>query len=150
MLGLLDKVMNRRFFKRTVLVAVSLALFYYNVAWAVLRCPHQENHPDHEIVLYDFNSYSGGLSFPASSDHPVNFDCTGPKYHTEFLAGPSSTSELLRFTRDVSRGNVFVGLSSLASSQIEDDPGITLSDRVSSSASPFDLPRYLSLSVFRL
>lgn len=138
--------MNRRFSKTTVLTAVSLALFYYNVAWAVLRCPHQENH-DHEIVIYDLSSSTGQLSFSASS-HPMNLDCMGPKYHTEFLAGPSSTSELLRLTRDVSHGNVFVVLSSLASSRIENE-SVTLADKVSPAALPYDLPRYLWLSVLR-
>jgi hypothetical protein len=56
--------MSRSFIKTSALAAVSLALLYYNVAWAVLRCPHQENHPDHEIVFFQTGSYPDGVSFP--------------------------------------------------------------------------------------
>jgi hypothetical protein len=131
--------MNRPLFKRTALAAVSLALLYYSVAWAVLRCPHQESHQGHEIAVYE-----------GPSQRQVNLDCTGPEYHTELLAGPSTTSELLRHTRDVaSRVNVLFGSSSLALDQVGDVWLNTLFDKVSSATSPFGLPRYLSLSVLR-
>ena len=130
--------MNRLLFKRTALAAVSLALLYYSVAWAVLRCPHQESHQGHEFVVYE-----------APSHRQVNLDCAGPEYHTEWLAGPSTTSELLRHTRDVaSHVNVLFGLSSLALDQVGDVWLMILPDKVSVT-SPFGLPRYLSLSVLR-
>lgn len=131
--------MNRPLFKRTALLGISLALLYYSVAWAVLRCPHQENHQGHEIAVYE----------PGPSHRHVNLDCTGPRYHTEFLAGPSTNSELLRLTRGVASHGIFVGFSGFALNQIEDVWRIALSDQVSSAALPFDLPRYLSLSVLR-
>src|SRR5918996_2540017 len=82
--------MNCRSVKRTLLTAVSFALLYYNVAWAVLRCPHQENHEAQELAAYELGS-----------SHPdVNIDCTGPKYHTEFLAEPSKNSGVIQLARD--------------------------------------------------
>jgi hypothetical protein len=139
--------MNRPLFKRTVLAALSLVLLYYNVAWAVLRCPHQESHPDHEVVLYNVGFSIEQGSLPSSSHGQASLDCTGPKYHTELLAGPSTTSEL-RLARDVaSRVSALVALSSLARDTPQE---IRLKTLFIKSPSPiFDLPRYLSLSVLR-
>lgn len=132
--------MNWPTFKRTApLVAVSFALLYYSVSWAVLRCPHFDNPQVQEIAAYEAEL----------AHYHANLDCAGPKYHTEFLAGPSSASELLRFTRYATHGTVFPGIPNLGLSRFESDSGITLS-KVSPAYLPFDLPRYLSLSVFRL
>jgi hypothetical protein len=143
--------MSRSFIKTSALAAVSLALLYYNVAWAVLRCPHQENHPDHEVVFYKTGSHLDGVSFPFRFQDPANLDCAGPDYHTELLAGPSTISELLRLTRDVSsRVNSSFIWSNFALDQIMDARLATSFDRMSSLTLPFVVPRYLSLSVFRL
>ncbi len=139
-----------RFIKVLVFAAVSLVLLYYNVAWAVLRCPHEENHPDLEVVSYDAGLYAAEISHSGPSRRQLNLDCTGPNYHTELLAGPSSTSELLRLTREIaSRANVFFGLSRFALDLVGDIWRIALSHNFSSASLPFALPRYLSLSVFR-
>lgn len=142
--------MSRSLTKLSALAAVSLALLYYNVAWAVLRCPHQENHPDHEVVVYQTVSYLDGVSFPFRSQDPANLDCAGPDYHTELLAGPSTISELLRLTRDVSsRVNLLFVWSNFALDQTRDVRPV-LFNQVSSLTLLFVVPRYLSLSVFRL
>ena len=143
--------MSRSFIKTSALAAVSLALFYYNVAWAVLRCPHQENHPDHEVVFFQTGSYPDGVSFPFRSQDPANLDCSGPDYHTELLAGPSTVSELLRLTRDVSsRVNLLFVWSNFALDQIMDARPPASFDRMSSLTLLLVVPRYISLSVFRL
>jgi hypothetical protein len=143
--------MSRSFIKTSALAAVSLALLYYNVAWAVLRCPHQENHPDHEVVFYQTGSYLDGVSFPLRSRDPANLDCTGPDYHTELLAGPSTISELLRLTRDVSsRVNLLFVWSNFALDQIRDVQPPASFDRMFSLTLLLVVPRYISLSVFRL
>lgn len=132
------KVMNRWLFSRIALGAVGLVLLYYNVAWAVLRCPHQENQSQ-EITAYE----------PDSWHRHANLDCTGPKYHTEVLAGPSN-SEVLRLAGVIaSQGNLFVGFADPALKQIEDFSPLPLFDDRSSTGLPFGLPRYISLSVFR-
>lgn len=133
------QVMDRSVFKKTALLAVGAVLLYYSVAWTVLRCPHFDSPHAQEVAAYEAES----------AHRHANLDCTGPKYHTEFLAGPSSASELLRFTRYASHGTVFPGIPDLCLSRFESDSGITLS-KVSPAYLPFDLPRYLSLSVFRL
>ena len=143
--------MSRSFVKASALAAVSLALLYYNVAWAVLRCPHQENHPDHEVGFYQTGSYLDGVSFPFRSQDPANLDCAGPDYHTELLAGPSTISELLRLTRDVSsRVNLVFVWSNFALGEIGDVRPPVLFDRMSSLTLLFPVPRHLSLSVLRL
>ena len=144
------KSMNRPFFKRTLLAAVSLMLLYYNVAWAVLRCPHQEDHADHELVVYETGRNGATVFLSSPSHRHVDLDCAGPKYHTEWLVGPSTNSELLRLARDVaSRVNVFFGLSSLALDQVGNFWLIALSDKPSATL-PFGLPLYISLSVLRI
>jgi hypothetical protein len=128
--------MKRKFFKKMAVAAVGVVLIYYNVAWAVLRCPHQENQSQ-EIAVYD----------PDSWHRHVNIDCTGPEYHTEFLAGPSTNAELLQLTRDVAFDSFF-GLSGHA--RAGSASLLVLSEELSSAALPVGPPRYISLSVFRL
>ena len=142
--------MNRPLFKRTLLATVSFMLLYYNVAWAVLRCPHQENHAEHELVFYDTDLLAATVSLSSSTQSHVNLDCTGPKYHTEWLVGPATNSELLRLARDVaSRVNVFLGLSSFALDQVGNFWLLALSDKPSATF-PFGLPLHISLSVLRI
>jgi hypothetical protein len=142
--------MNRPVYKRAGLAAISLLLLlYYNVMWAVLRCPHQEKHADHEVVLYDTGSYAVIVALSSTSHGHVD-DCNSPKYRRELLAGPLTNSEHLRLTRVVaSHEDVFFGSPGLVLDQIEAARLIALSKKGSSAASQVGLPRYLSLSVFR-
>lgn len=140
--------MNSHFVKTSVVLIVSLVLLYYSIAWAVLRCSHQETHPDHEVVLYDTGPLTTEVSLSSRSHGQPNLDCIGPKYHTELLAGTSTTSELPRLTRDVaSRGSVLLALSRIARDPAQDLGQKGLFIRGSSPA--FDVPQYLSLSVLR-
>lgn len=141
--------MNRPFIK-TIVVTLALTLLYYGVAWAVLRCPHQENHLDHEPALYDTTSYKAEVSFPFPDHDQASLDCTGPSYHTEFLAGAAAGSELLRLTRDSpSRGNILLPLLGAERNQAGYISRKAVFDKGSSPNFLIDLPRYLSLSVFR-
>ena len=133
--------MNRMFLKASVAATISLALLYYSVAWAVLRCPHQEVYEGHGIGVHEL----------VPSDRQVNFDCAGPEYHTEILAGPAASSEVLRSARELaSHANVFSDSTGFALNPIHDVWLLALSHRASSAPSLSDPPRYLLLSVFRL
>lgn len=135
------QVMDRSVFKKTALLAVGAVLLYYSVAWAVLRCPHLENPQVQEITAYEPGSWQ---------HHHADLDCTGPKYHTEFLAGPSTNSEVLRQVGvTASQENLLLGFADPALKQSQDFARLALFEDGSSSRLPFDLPRYLSLSVLR-
>lgn len=140
--------MKRRLINTSIVAAISVVLLYYNVAWAVLRCPHQENHPDLEVVSYDAGLHAAEISDSGPSRHQVNLDCTGPNFHTEMLGQASTASEFPSLTRDVdSRVNGLLAWSDAH------DPGQEIWRRASlveNSSSGFHLPQYLSLSVLRL
>lgn len=134
------QVMDRSVFKKTALLAVGAVLLYYSVAWAVLRCPHLENFQAQEIAAYE----------PGSWHRHANLDCTGPVYHTEFLAGPSTNSEVLRQVGvTASQENLLLGFADPALKQSQDFARLALFEDGSSSRLPFGVPRYISLSVFR-
>jgi hypothetical protein len=142
--------MNRPLVKTPVVMIISLVLLYYSVAWAVLRCPHQENHLDHEPALYNTTSYKAEVSSAFPDHDQASLDCTGPSYHTEFLAGAAPGSELLRLTRDVpSRGNILLPLLRTERNQAEYVSRKAVFDKGFPHNFLIDLPRYLSLSVFR-
>jgi len=142
--------MNRPFLKTSTVAIVSLVLFYYSVAWAVLRCPHQENHSDYELAFSNISSYTAEASLPLSSHNQTNLDCPGLNYHTEFLAGPAAGSELIRLTRDIpSHANISLALSGVERDRAEYISLKAVFDKSSSPNFLIDLPRYLSLSVFR-
>ena len=127
--------------RTTVVTLILLALLYYGVAWAVLRCPHQESQPDQEAALYNASSYvvfDGGRA---------ESDCTGPRYHTESLAGPSGSTESLRLIRDfASHFHAFPAFL-VDKGQFADAWLGHLLNNLSTTA--IHLPRYLSFSVFR-
>lgn len=137
--------MRRPFIKTSIVGIIFLALLYYSVAWAVLRCPHQENHLDQEAALYDINAVEISILL---DEHQANIDCTGPKYHTESLAGSSAATEILRLTRDFdSQVDAFPTLPHITRGQLGDVWALFYNG--SSSIILIHLPRYLLLSVLR-
>ena len=130
--------MNRRFIK-ILLTAVLVALFYYNVAWAVLRCAHQENHAAQAIAAHE----------PSSLHPEVNIDCSGPKYHTEFLAGPSKTTSVSQLAGDAGFNGLLI-VPDHSETVIYSSTQPVLHGRLSAAYLPIGPPRYLSLAVFRL
>ena len=137
--------MKRGLIKTSVLAVVSVALLYYNVAWAVLHCPHQQSHP-HEGVFLDSGARATGMSFSSLDHNQEYLDCTGPKYHTEALAGSSTTSELLRHADGVTS---HVSPLFLLVHPPRGDAWLNLFNNVASIMPSISLPRYLSLSVLR-
>ena len=141
--------MNHRFIKTSVIATISLVLLYYSVAWAVLRCPHQENHSDQEAALYDSSSHAADISI-SFEEHQANIDCTGPKYHTEWLVGSSGPSEILCLTGDFGPYvDAFPAFPRVVRGQLADVWLRALFDKGSSSTIQIHLLRYLSLSVLR-
>ena len=84
--------MNRPFIKISVLAIVSLGLIYYSVAWAVLKCFHDEDQSNQQVVLNNDQDFHYTSADPAS----LNLECVCPDYHTEVIAGSSSASQLDR------------------------------------------------------
>ena len=128
--------MSRRLFTTVVAIAVSFVLLYYSVAWAVLRCAHDDS--DYEVALT-----SGG---------PVhlNLECVGPDYHIELIAGSSSPSELDRLMPQVTRHvNDFLTLQARFGDAAIDLWLRAVFDRSRSLGFLVGLPPYLFLSVLR-
>lgn len=139
--------MNHRVITTSIVTTLSVTLLYYAVAWAVLRCPHQD---DHSVSWpsYTIASYNAEVSLPISDE--ANFNCIGQGYHTEQLAGSAPGSELLRLTHDLPPGgSTWLTLLDIG----RDHAGYISWEAVFNKGSPsvflIDLPRYLSLSVFR-
>jgi hypothetical protein len=130
--------MNRPFIKTSVVAIVSLVLLYYSVAWAVLRCFHDEHQTNSEMTL-------------SAERHDKDFNCAGRDYHTEQLAESSSLSQLQRLTVNItSHGNEFLRWQNVAGEHATVLWLRALFDRVSPPICPFQSPRYLSLSSLRI
>jgi hypothetical protein len=144
-----NEFVMKRCLKTAVFTAVSVVLFYYNIAWAVLRCPHQENHSDLGVVVYDSATHAAEIAFAHPDRNQANLDCTGPKYHTESLAGSSGMSEILRLAGGVaSHTNLLPALPIVGKSPAQE---IRLKAFLVKGLSPdIDLPQYLSFLVLRL
>ena len=117
---------------------ISSVLVYYSVAWAVLRCVHDEDRAGTETAV----SYSG----------LQQSDCMGSNYHTETLAGSSVQNQLNILTIDItSHVNGFLNLYGVAEAATENLWRTAVFDRGSTFTFPTDSPpRYLSLSVLRI
>ena len=143
--------MNRHLPKLFVVSLVSFVLLYYSVAWAVLRCSHEEDRGYHQVALYNADAHATGSSV-ASPDHvQAHLDCVAPDYHTELLAGPSSPSQLHRLTTDItSHVSDFLTLQRVAGDGATDLWLSAVLEKVSPRNFVIDSSRYLSLSVLRI
>jgi hypothetical protein len=92
--------MNRSLPKTFVISIVSLVLLYYSTVWAVLRCVHDVNHSEHFIALGDSGELGNNAYRSASSHTETHIDCLNRAYHTESLAGPSSSPQLQRWVTE--------------------------------------------------
>lgn len=143
--------MLRLVVKTSVVTIVSFVLLYYGVAWAVLRCAHQEVQSDQEVALHNLRSHGGVNSINPPSVPQEDLDCTGADYHVESLVRPATSSELLRLLRDTApHHKATLPALSNARAPAPDLLIEALFNRVSCLPSPTDLRRFLSLSVLRL
>jgi hypothetical protein len=143
--------MNRPFIKTSVVAIVSLVLLYYSVAWAVLRCFHDEHQINSEVILSDVDRHDKDFFLSSPSHAHAYLDCMGPEYHIESLAESSSLSKLQRLTVNItSHGNEFLRWQNVAEEHATVLWLRALFDRVSPPIWPFQSPRYLSLSTLRI
>lgn len=143
--------MIRLFIKTSVVTVVSLVLLYYGVAWAVLRCAHHEVNPDHVVAVHDFSSHGAVNGLASPSVPGVYLDCTDGDYHLESLAGPSTSSELLRLLGDTApHTKATLPLPNIVRERDQDLGMKAFVNGVSSPTSATAPPRFLSISVLRL
>jgi hypothetical protein len=132
----------RRSIKSILVILIAFVLLYYSVAWAVLRCAHEE---------YDSSQDVAPLGYTPSAPIPLNFDCGGPNYHTELLAASLCLSQLERLTAAiVFRVNAFLTLRTFSRSGEGDLWLRAVFESPSALSFLTGLPRYLSISVLRV
>jgi hypothetical protein len=143
--------MNRRFLKTPVASVIAIVLVYYSVAWAVLRCPHAEDHTGSETAVSVADMHQRDFSLWPPNHPRADIECLDSSYHTETLAGPSARSQMKTLAADIaSYVNTFLTLNDIAQAASENLGLTTLFDRGFASTFPIDSPRYLSLSVLRI
>ena len=76
--------MNRSILKTSISSFIALVLVYYSVAWAVLRCSHDEDFAHTEAAVSDASVHSTGLPY-SERQGGAHLDCLGSDYHTETL-----------------------------------------------------------------
>lgn len=143
--------MNHRYLKTFVVSLIAIVLVYYSVAWAVLRCSHDEDHIGTETAV-SVEGLQQRHFVPSHVKHPkADIDCMGSNYHTETLAGSSAPSQLRTLTANItSQVTGFLALQGSAEVAIENLWLWALFDRGSTLPFPTHSPRYLSLSVLRI
>ena len=143
--------MTRHYMKTGVVSLLMFVLLYYGVAWAVLGCFHEEDQAHHTVIMPVTEAQASNTYLPFSHHAQVNLDCLGSNYHTESLAGPSSSSQLLiRIARAVSHGMDNLPLYALDTTRAHRLWLKAVLDRFPSTNFLIDLPRYLSFSVLRI
>jgi hypothetical protein len=141
--------MNRYFFKSSIALVVSFVLLYYSVAWAVLRCSHDEEFLEQEVALQ--NNADRDLHYMPSNAAFLNLECVCPDYHTELMAGGSSPSQLQGSMPDMTSNiDGFVMFPTGSGYRASDSWLRAVFEKLSSPVFPIGLPRYLSLSNLRI
>ncbi|HKU52054.1 MAG TPA: hypothetical protein VJQ25_06280 [Nitrospira sp.] len=142
--------MRYRFAKSSLCSAIALVLVYYSVAWAVLRCSHDDDFANAEVTA-DASADSADSSSSFHTHDGAHLDCMGSDYHTETLAGVSGSVEKRVLSTDI----VYhaADLSNLHDTGTVENGNLWLSalfDDGPLHSSPIGLPLYLSISVLRI
>jgi hypothetical protein len=140
--------MKRRI-NHVIVIVISFVLLYYSVAWVVLRCAHEEYDPSQDISIFSNEISLNTLSYTPTTPLPQNFECGSPDYRTEFMASSlppqfDPTAEMVSHVK---------GILTVRTSSGSGESGLWLRAVFKNpSAVPFltGLPRYLSLSIFRV
>ena len=139
--------MNRSILKTSISSFIALVLVYYSVAWAVLRCSHDEDFAHTEAAVSDASVHSTGLPY-SERQGGAHLDCLGSDYHTETLGaflGP--LQERLLSTDIASR---VTDLSTVHSGTENGNLWLRVLFDGFARAHSIGPPRYLSLSVLRI
>jgi hypothetical protein len=139
--------MNRSILKTSISSFIALVLVYYSVAWAVLRCSHDEDFAHTEAAVSDASVHSTGLPY-SERQGGAHLDCLGSDYHTETLGaflGP--LQERLLSTDIASR---VTDLSIVHSGTENGNLWLRVLFDGFARAHSIGPPRYLSLSVLRI
>jgi len=139
--------MNHPIGKSTISSFIALVLVYYSVAWAVLRCSHDEDFAHTEAAVSDASVHSTGLPY-SERQGGAHLDCLGSDYHTETLGaflGP--LQERLLSTDIASR---VTDLSIVHSGTENGNLWLRVLFDGFARAHSIGPPRYLSLSVLRI
>ena len=139
-----------RYFKSLIVIVISFVLLYYSVAWAVLRCPHEQHDSSQEVAIHVDETNFSTIAHMLRASVLLNFECPGPDYHIELMASSLSPSQL-----DPTAGLAFhaTGILTLNTLSGTGDRDLWLRAVFENpSALPFlsGLPRYLSLAIFRI
>jgi hypothetical protein len=131
--------MNRRLFKVFVVALVAVTLLYYSVAWALLRCSHDN---DRSVFF---------KSFVPTDFSSQELSCLEFAYHTESIAQPSSLFRLLSVIDSFRVNSVD---SSVLQWVVQNDPSDlwlrAVFEEVALSSFLIGRPSYLSLSILRI
>ena len=139
-----------RYFKSLIVIVISFVLLYYSIAWAVLRCPHEQYDSNHEVSIHTDETSLNTLGYTRTSPVPLNFQCAGPDYHTELMASSLSPSQFDPSAEIAFRVNGLPALRTLSGSGESDLWLRAVFENPSSLTFLTGLPRYLSISVFRV
>jgi hypothetical protein len=131
--------MNHHLLKSLVAVVVAFVLLYYSIAWAVLRCSHDGDDSDHEVVLLNGDPLH------------LDLECVGPNFHTEAMAEASSSPQRDRLMPDITPYvNDFFTLQTRSGDAASDVWLRAVFESSPSLAFLIGLPSYLFLSVLRI
>lgn len=87
--------MNHRYLKNFVVSLIAIVLVYYSVAWAVLRCFHEEDFSNSDAAVSDASDHTDFSSYSLHRHQDeAHLDCMRFDHHTETLAWSSSASQL--------------------------------------------------------
>jgi hypothetical protein len=127
-----------RLSKIFVVTSASLLLLYYGVAWAVLRCCHDDTYSRYEVARY--------ITSNPYNVH-TNIECSNTVNRTESIAESSSPSRLDRLTPNTTpHVNDFLNLLGAKNQRAGD----LYLRAVFETPLLIDSPRYLSLSILRI
>jgi len=143
--------MNRYHLKTLLATFLASMLLYYNAAWALLRCCHEDEPASVEQSMSADDLHDGlQLDLSRSRHAPTQIDCPDFGYQTEVLAGPASSPQFHRVTAALTlSANDFFVLKSLADGHRKNLLRNVFT-RGLPPAEPSDPPLYLSFSSLRI
>jgi hypothetical protein len=142
--------MNRSILKTSISFLIALVLVYYSVAWAVLRCAHDEDFTNAAASVSDAGAHTTDSSYSFQSQDGAHLDCLGSDYHTETLGGFSAPLQQRLSSTDIAFRVTDLSILRGAGTAESGNHWLRALFDGSARAYPIGSPRYLSLSVLRI